>query len=117
MAALQLVGGDEVIEPFLLEHTNGLIVDLDTMEPLIGGVWWRGRKRISISEGAGIIINTPHPERAAEGEHQVEHGTVTLTEDQTLLLPFGQIASLRIVCINGDGVTMSTFLHPLERIT
>lgn len=116
MAALQLVGGDEVVEPFTLHNTDGSFVDLATVT-ITGGVWWRGKERFPLVVGTNIILNVNLPVLADDPADQVPHGFITLTEDQTILLPFGQIASIRVVAVNGDGVTMSTFLHPLERIT
>lgn len=117
-AALRFVGGDEVIEPFLLEATDGEIIDLTEMQPITGGVWWRGRQRIDLTVGAGIEITNVRPARAASEATQTPHGKVTLTEVQSRLIPFGQIASLRLVAVRAiDTITMSTYFAPLERIT
>lgn len=117
-AALRFVGGDEVIEPFLLEATDGEILDLTEMQPITGGVWWHGRQRIALTEGAGIEIENVRPARAASGATQTPHGRITLSEAQSILIPFGQIASLRLIAVRAiDTVTMSSYFAPLERIT
>lgn len=114
--ALQLVGGDEIVEPFILENTDGSLVDLATVT-IDGSIWWRGRERIPLPVGSSIIINVLFPVRAENPDDQVPHGFWHLTEDDTRQLPFGQIAGLRIVAVDGNGVTMSTYFYPLERIT
>lgn len=118
-AALRFVGGDEVIEAFVLTHTDGSIVDLATVEfTMTAGVWWRGRVRIALALDDGIEISNQHPALAGADEDQVPHGIFRLSETRTLLIPFGQIAALRIAVIRSlDSVTMSSYFAPLERIT
>lgn len=117
--ALRFVGGDEVVEPFVLTNTDGSIVDLATVDFVMSaGVWWNGRVRIVLTPVDGIEISNDHPALAGTGQDQEKHGDFRLSEVRTLLIPFGQIASLRIAVIRVlDGVTMSSYLAPLERIT
>lgn len=116
--ALQFVGGDEIVEPFLLHGSQGTIIDLSGLA-LSGGVWWQRRERISLAVGAGLGVEvvTPLPATTAGDVPQDPHGYIRITEAQSALIPLGQIASLRLKAVNADGVTMSSFFAPLERIS
>lgn len=116
--ATRFVGGDEIVVPFLLETTDGDIVDLATVTFMrSSGVWWRGLPRIPILRGFGIEVTNENPPRAAEGDEQEPHGVIRLVEDTTDDIPFGQIASLRLVVFRtADGITESSEFAPLDRI-
>lgn len=112
---LEFVGGDDVIEPFLIEKTDGTIQDL-TGTYLSGVVAWRGRNRITLSVGSELLITNMAPARAVVDADQIPHGHFRLTELQTILIPEGQIALLRLTVVEG-GVTMSTYNYPLKRVS
>lgn len=112
--SLKFFGGDELIETFLLEHTNGEIVDLTGLS-VSGVVLWRRLNRIPLSVGAELTIVTLYPTRAVDPEDQVPHGYFRLTELQTDLIPYGATAGLRLTVIEG-GVTMSTYPFLMERV-
>lgn len=110
--ALSFVGGDEIIEPFLLENSDGEIFDLTGMT-VSGGIWWRERERMPLTVGAGLGIEITS---LLPPDVQTPHGFIRLTEAQTALIPQGQVASIRVVAVSGDAVTMSSYFYPLERI-
>lgn len=115
--ALRFVGGNDVIEPFLLTATDGSIVDLTTMRPLTGGVWWRSLERFPLTIGAGLRIDNETPPLAGSGETQVPHGVAILTSAQTSDMPFGVVANIRIDARSlVEGLLMSTYFALLERI-
>lgn len=115
-ASLTLVGGDEIVEPFVLKRTDGAILDLSLVN-ISGGVWWRRRLQIELAVDDGIEIEDEHPPLAAVGEDQIPHGNIRIIEDRSILIPLGLIANLRLVAVTkADAVTMSTYFVPIKRI-
>jgi hypothetical protein len=113
---LKFVGGDEVIEPFLIEDSDGNILDLADMT-VTGSVRWRDLSRIALGVGTGIEIINNRPDRSSDPSTQEPHGFFTLSELQTISIPFGQVSSLRIKAVSSGVVTMSSFLVAMERIS
>lgn len=113
--ALKFVGGDEVIEPFLIDDSEGNILDLAGMT-ITGAVWWRGKARIALAVGTGIEIINNLPDRSSDPNTQEPHGFFSLSEPQTDSIPFGQVSSLRIKAVTAEIVTISSYLIALERV-
>lgn len=109
---LQFVKGDELIETFLVEHSDGEILDLTGLS-VRGVIRWKRHGRILLTVGAEIEVETMAPVRAADPVNQQPHGFFRLTEDQTAIIPYGAVAFLRMTVIE-TGVTLSTFEYPLE---
>lgn len=114
-SAVKFVGGDEVVEPFLIESSEGNIIDLSGLT-VTGSIWWRGKSRIALTVIAGIEIENLFPARNNDPDLQEPHGNIRLSEVQTALIPYGRISSLRMRVVTPDSVTMSSYLAPLERV-
>lgn len=113
-ATTPLVGGDEFIEPFLLEDEDGEILDLTGLA-VTGWLRWRGKDRIALT-GAELDVRTMAPERAVDPAVQDPHGFVHLLEEQTAVIPVGALTEIFMTVVDDEGVTLSTYEGVLERI-
>lgn len=119
-AIWQFAGGDDPRQPFLLERSDGQILDLTGLN-VSGAVRWGGRSRIPLVAGVQIEIQENAPERAPAEEVQVPHGYVQLRTILGVsfsdLIPVGNIGRLRMTVVRiVDGVKMSTHDFPMERV-
>lgn len=112
---VQLVGGDDFVHGFVIEDSDGEILDLSGYA-VSGNVFWRGRVRVLLANGVEIDVQTLYPELAPDPEVQEPHGYIVLTEEQTATIPFGAIASIGLT-VNRGGLTLSTFDVYLDRVS
>jgi hypothetical protein len=112
---VQFVGGDDIIETFLIETTEGEIADLSGCV-ITGEVSWRGKPRILLSQGDGINIIALHPERATDSSLQVQHGSFHIPKTRSGELPMGNIATVRVISVDAADIRSSSHLYRLERI-
>jgi hypothetical protein len=91
------VGGEEQITPIThlrREEAREPSTPLDLTGYAIGAeVWWEGCRKLSPTVVIGNL---------ASGE---PHYTVTLTEQQTMQVPLGRVAFVKLIRMSPDGVT------------
>lgn len=102
--AIPFAPGSEIIQPFLI-LAESTIVDISggtvTAEVLAFG-------SVTLNPAVDIENNAPAPD-----DDQEPHGTVTLTEEQTAVIPDG--ALLRVIYVQ-NGVTMPAMAWLMKRV-
>lgn len=100
---IEFNGGDEVRQPFLLATSAGAI-DLTGCSVSALVTWGTGQMSFS-----PVIDDTsPDPNQP--------HGTLILSELDTMQMPQGKCSKLRFIVVNAQGVTQSTTETWLNRL-
>lgn len=110
----QFRGGDDFVEPFLIENTDGSIADLTGAT--VTGTLSSSRGQVGLTVGNGIEIANLNPPVASGTDPQLQHLYVHLTPAQTEGLPYGALSSLWLTIVSADRLTTSTQTKRLERI-
>jgi hypothetical protein len=104
----RFVGGSEIVVPIthsLREEARDPGVPLDlTGNSISAEVWWEGCHKLSPAVVIGDL---------AAGE---PHYTVTLNEQQTLSVPLGRIAWVKLSRVDPNGITTVHAPLMLERV-
>jgi hypothetical protein len=106
--------GDELSHEFCLREKNadgtpGAVIDLTGItNNVTAEIWWRRKKRLTLTVGNGITISNPNPPAAADPEDQAPQGVIDITELQGESFPFGRLAYLKLKVIDAQGLTSSS---------
>jgi hypothetical protein len=111
--SVQFIGGDHLVEPFLINAEDGSIADL-TDVPISGSITW-DEGSIALASNSGLHLSNVKPDLAEGSDPQEPHGYLVLTPEQTSALPMGRQTVFRLTVVN-KGLRSSTFQKYLERL-
>lgn len=106
--------GDElVIDLFCTDED--VIVDITGLT--ITAEVWAGRTKVfDLAVGDGITILFVNPNTAEDVEDQQAQFSIDLTEDQVAQLPFGRLTWIKVIFVDGDGLTTSSEAIWLDKV-